>query len=189
MLRKPACSALPQPIYLLCQQMLTFSPPHSPHTPTLLWWDIFWRSWGSFGEGGDCGGCGGAGAGDDGAGTRSVGWHCALIFLAAPHPLLPSNCTICCTGSSVNIVHLANTLPGLCSMILCPGGTIWVKATRPSSRFKAPKPKPSPLHCTNAHTAPAPMASLPPTLKYEANCHWENPHRDQKYTKIPKTII
>ena len=67
--------------------------------------------------------------GGDGAGTRSVGWHCHGIvlssswLLATPPLHYPS--------PPVNIVHIVLCAASCCSALpALAGGTIWVKATR-----------------------------------------------------------
>ena len=107
--------------------------------------------------------------------VRSSSW---LLLPSPPSPPL-AHC-VCCAAllhqPGVNIVHTHRASPLQHDALPpppalpCPGGTIWVKATRCSSHQSTdPSPKPSlAMHqCTNAPTAPAPMALLPPTLKKE----------------------
>ena len=70
--------------------------------------------------------------GDDGAGTRSVGWHCHSIVLSSSWLLLANPPPAAALASSSSCQYCAHC--ALCSIMLlcppCPGGTIWVKATR-----------------------------------------------------------
>ena len=153
LLRKPACSGPSSHLSPVSADVNILLLPQPPYSSTLaFWWSL--RGGGSFGagEGGDCGGCGGAG--DDGAGTRSVGWHCALIFLAALPLPLPAAQSVC-SPSTVNIVHLhlANhdALPSL----------PWRNNMGEGNEvLLAPKLRQNLHQCTNARTAPAPMHNV-----------------------------
>ena len=120
--------------------------------------------------------------GDDGAGTRSVGWHCwhcPLIFLAAGTPPPPPLSAAALSSSSCQYcAHCA-----LCSIMLlcppCPGGTIWVKATRRCSQHQSTNPSPKNLHlqcitmqCTNPPitNAQAPMQCIAMVPLHQHQC-------------------